>query len=472
MTKIKTLSSDNPELVTNINQVDFIINEPTEFEFSTVPGSKEGTMVKGFSSFDHQESLEKLEYYETMDGTWKEFSGESFGPSGGFPLTTATSKFRITFGASGTYTFTTYVSSVNNNAKIAECSATANVREYAKAEISSTFSSGENVKPWVPYEFTVSISSNDDAGKVLNGKVSFSSDDVVLEKLSTKKYSSFDGNITDILSSETYKFRATFNNPGLVTLKVDIFENESEYVTLSQELTVLEPVFPTATITVSDNDIEEHEIFDITFSVNANDYANRDGNYVYGFSSIEDIKSVEKYENGNWNKVDKASLSTPEKRVIKTEDIVLRVSFYNLGDYTCSLTVNDVKLAESSLKVSDNVEETEVAKITNKVLTGKTLKDTIVLYGESNSWSREEINAAILKYRNDYGKFALDYGLVSSENEMKLLNYASHYTLIDSVIRLGVIDLKKSRAEIKDLMLAAKDGVDEVLEVINTKFSQ
>ena len=108
--------------------------------------------------------------------------------------------------------------------------------------------------------------------------------------------------------------------------------------------------------------------------------------------------------------------------------------------------------------------------MTTDALKGGQVSDVIYNYGIENSWTQEEINAAIAEYKNDFGRFAIDNGLIATEEEKKFLDYTTHYTLVDSVIKLGVVDLKKNRGEIKDLILATKDGVDEVLETLNNNY--
>ena len=89
-------AEEEPTLSVNIPE-SFKVGEATEFTVSTTGGDKAGTMVIGTAEFDGAEAVEKLEYYEVKDGNWYEFTGESFGPAGGFPLSDATSRFRVTF---------------------------------------------------------------------------------------------------------------------------------------------------------------------------------------------------------------------------------------------------------------------------------------------------------------------------------------------------------------------------------------
>ena len=69
-------------------------------------------MVIGASNFSDADAIEKLEYYEVKDGKWYELKGD-FGPSTGFPMSNATSKFRVTFKKGGDYTFTASMKKVD-----------------------------------------------------------------------------------------------------------------------------------------------------------------------------------------------------------------------------------------------------------------------------------------------------------------------------------------------------------------------
>lgn len=83
----------------------YVINTPTEFTVTTTKGDHEEIMVKGTAEITAgKENIQKLEYYETAgDAGWKDLSIEdiAFGPSSGFPLMDATSKFRVTFKTAG-----------------------------------------------------------------------------------------------------------------------------------------------------------------------------------------------------------------------------------------------------------------------------------------------------------------------------------------------------------------------------------
>ena len=101
-----TLTLDMPET--------FEVGKPVEFTVTTTKGSAaDNTMVIGTAEFDGADAVEKIEYYEVKDGNWYELTGDSFGPSSGFPLSDATSKFRVTFKEAGSYSLTVKIVKVD-----------------------------------------------------------------------------------------------------------------------------------------------------------------------------------------------------------------------------------------------------------------------------------------------------------------------------------------------------------------------
>ena len=99
-------------LTTNIDKQKFVVGEPTEFTFTTTANDDADTMVIGTSNFSDADAIEKLEYLESTDGKWHELNGD-FGPSTGFPMSDATSTFRVTFKKGGNYTFTASMKKVD-----------------------------------------------------------------------------------------------------------------------------------------------------------------------------------------------------------------------------------------------------------------------------------------------------------------------------------------------------------------------
>lgn len=118
-------------LTTNIGQQAFYVGVPTEFTFTTTANDDAGKMVIGTSNFSNAEAIEKLEYYEVKNGQWYELKGD-FGPSTGFPMSDATSRFRVTFKTAGEYTFTASMKLADGGTVL--CSTNVNFTVSAKPE--------------------------------------------------------------------------------------------------------------------------------------------------------------------------------------------------------------------------------------------------------------------------------------------------------------------------------------------------
>ena len=116
--------------------------------------------------------------------------------------------------------------------------------------------------------------------------------------------------------------------------------------------------------------------------------------------------------------------------------------------------------------LNTNIWNDEVLRLIYFIREGYQTKDLIKKYGAWHSLSDEEILSDIRKFKDNFGEFALQKGLIETENQAILLNYATHYTLIDSIIKLGITDLKQTREDFQDLMLQAKKGICEVLPQI------
>lgn len=98
--------SGNPEVYVT-SPFEYIVGIPTEFTVSTEKGDYSGGNVKAyFDILSGSEFIDKIEYYETTPGMegWYVFTGNTFGPSTGFPLMDLTSKFRLTTTSSGVIT--------------------------------------------------------------------------------------------------------------------------------------------------------------------------------------------------------------------------------------------------------------------------------------------------------------------------------------------------------------------------------
>lgn len=119
----------------------------------------------------------------------------------------------------------------------------------------------------------------------------------------------------------------------------------------------------------------------------------------------------------------------------------------------------DNESSEEVTPASDDM----LALVAQMALEGHQVEDIITAYGKALGWTGTVINEKAAEYRENLGEFALAEGLIGGANESKLLNYMTHHTLIDSVIKLGVIDLCQTRVEFEDTILAVSKGFAEVL---------
>ena len=217
---VTVFAASTSELTTNIGQKTFKVGVPTEFTFSTVANDDAGIMVVGTSDFSDPNAVEKLEYLETKDGKWYEFSGD-FGPSTGFPMSDATSTFRVTFKKSGNYSFSASMKKVEDGSVL--CST--NVSFTVKGKDKSTLTSNIGEQSFVigePTEFTFTTTANDYAGVMVVGTSDFSDESAIekLEYFETKnnKWYELNGDFGPStgfpMSDATSRFRVTFKKAG------------------------------------------------------------------------------------------------------------------------------------------------------------------------------------------------------------------------------------------------------------------
>lgn len=128
-----TVVSDNSSLTTDIEEKVFVVGETNEFSFTTMANKNAGTYVRGLFKFSNFSAVERLEYKESQDGDWYEFT-ENFGSESGFPLTdNSVIYFRASFNKAGTYSLTVYLNEAVNGETL--CSKTVNVTVKNRSEI-------------------------------------------------------------------------------------------------------------------------------------------------------------------------------------------------------------------------------------------------------------------------------------------------------------------------------------------------
>ena len=261
MVPIAAYAANPGTLTTDIGEKTFVVGVTTEFSFTTTANDDLGKMVRAFASFNDADAVDKLEYYEVKDGNWYEFDG-NFGPPSGFPMSDATSKFRITFKKAGDFSFTTTVKEVSTGDELCSVTETFSVRDYKKGELSTDIDEQTFVVGKVT-EFTFTTTANDDLGKMVIGTSNFSDADAI-EKLeyyevNDGKWYEFKGDFGPStgfpMSDATSKFRITFKEAGDYTFTASMKEvatgdelcsvNVSFTVSAEDETDPTTPVEPT-----------------------------------------------------------------------------------------------------------------------------------------------------------------------------------------------------------------------------------
>lgn len=108
---------------------EFIVGKVAEFSVTTTANSYQGTMIVETGGISGSTAIQKLEYYEVKDGKWYEMpTNGQFGVNTGFPLSDATSKFRVTFKTAGDYEVTFAIKNVETNEIMASAITKANVK--------------------------------------------------------------------------------------------------------------------------------------------------------------------------------------------------------------------------------------------------------------------------------------------------------------------------------------------------------
>lgn len=210
------------ELTTNIGELDFLIGRSSEFTFTTKANDDAGIMVYGISNFSDEEAISSLQY--KAGDVWIDYPrGQAFGPQAGFPMSDATSKFRVTFNKTGEYTFTAFMKTVDGDVELCRTEVTFTVGRIESTITSTIGEQNFNVNVREAAEFDLSIMANDDNGIMVYTILSFSNKEAIDSfeycdgdqwyQYPMEEHSASEESMTDV----TRMFRVTFNTAGEYT---------------------------------------------------------------------------------------------------------------------------------------------------------------------------------------------------------------------------------------------------------------
>lgn len=170
----------NPTIASSLNGRTGVITGVQEaYSVTTVAGNMAGQMVKVKATLatPAQAADMTLEYLETANNTWYPLTFDAngvimFGPAAGFPLANATSNFRVTYSAAGTYATTLeIVDAVTGVALVPATTESVIVASATAPTIASTLNGRAGVKTTTEETFSVTATAGSAAGQLVKMKM-------------------------------------------------------------------------------------------------------------------------------------------------------------------------------------------------------------------------------------------------------------------------------------------------------------
>ena len=245
---------------TDLGSKRVVVGEYIEFTVTTTANDDLNTMVLGYLDFNGGDwsVLESLQYKESKDGNWYDLpQGVPFGPAGtGFPMSDATSTFRVKFKTAGTYSFSVSMKTVDGGDEI--CSLTQAVTASVKPSEITTDIAEKSFVVGVSTEFSFTSIPNGHADEYVYGKFTFSD----WEAVETLEYWGVTEDMwmplpKDVLfgppdtgfpmTNATTRLRVTFNKAGNYSCAVALVKQSDTSVALcsvEKDITVTETIPP------------------------------------------------------------------------------------------------------------------------------------------------------------------------------------------------------------------------------------
>jgi len=337
MLPVRAFAAAPGAVTTDIGATTFVVGETTEFTISTAANDDAGKMVIGTAEFSDPDAIETLEYYEVQDGNWYPLLGD-FGPASGFPMSDATSTFRVAFNEAGTYSVDIYIKSVEDGSVVCSTTAAATVLPHGTISTDAgdkTFVVGEAT------EFSFTTEANADAGKMVIGTAEFGDPTAITDleyyEVQNGQWYPLTGDFGPAsgfpMSDATSTFRVTFTQAGTYSLTAYMKQVGTGEI-LCQTMAVV-TVKERATISYGTDRIEiKYSDVNATNATLVDSVANPEYTYQSGNEAIV--------------KVDEAGLLTP----VGVGETTVTVTRKENADYvaaSASYTVTVVKGDQSGL---------------------------------------------------------------------------------------------------------------------------
>nr|WP_243253452.1 hypothetical protein [Clostridium sp. BSD2780061688b_171218_E8] len=341
------LAQGSASLSVNLPGV-IVAGEPAEFTVTSHGTTAQG-LVKGTFSYDASK-VAKLEYYETAGNAgWRELTGDSFGPSSGFPLTDgATSRFRVTFKEGGTFATDIQLKAVNGGAVVAQATPSFIVKTAPTLTVNlpGAIVAGE------PAEFTVTSHGQTTLGAV-KGYFSYDADKV--EKL--EYYETFNDagwrELTGdsfgpdsgfpLTDSATSRFRVTFKEPGTFTTDIKLVAVDGGTVVAQATPSFTVAAAPSLTVDLPDTfAVGQPTEFTVT-SHGQTTLGAVKGYFSYDADKVKKLEYYETFNDAGWRELTGDSFG-PESGFPLTDGATsrFRVTFKEAGEFEASIQLKAV----------------------------------------------------------------------------------------------------------------------------------
>ena len=429
----------NPALTTDIADKTFYTEQATEFTFTTTAGTNAGDLVLGTftlldeSGADAQSAVQTLEYWDVTGNCYREFYGD-FGPAAtGFPLTDATSQFRVTFSKAGTYTVkAAMINFADRSVLVAADDTTITVKPYA-----SELTTDIDTKTFVnntEVEFTYTTIANAQANTMVLGTFSVldsESNDAqsCIKKLeywdvTTNAYREFYGDFGPAttgfpLTDATSKFRVTFGKAGTYTVNAAMKKFDGGEILCSNTKTItVQTNNSVLTTDINTKTFEINEEVEFTYTTTANDFANTAvlGKFSLTKNGVDAQGSVKKLE--YWDVTANAYQEFygefgPAATGFPLTDATskFRVTFKETGEYT---VLAQMVAFDGGNVISENTTTIEVKDTKSPVISEVT--------GNATEWTGSDVTLEVVATDNSgsVAQYRLDGGEWQASNKFAI----------------------------------------------------
>ncbi|MGE5561048.1 MAG: S-layer homology domain-containing protein [Chloroflexota bacterium] len=252
----------------------FIVGQQAEFTVTTVANDDAGKLVRAYFTIPAGVTAE---YYEVADGKWYPLPN-SYGPETGFPVASATSRFRATFAAAGEHTVNIQFKTVADGAVLADYDLIAMARAPEKSAY-EFFLEADGVvagqEKTVPVSFEA-VQVKDEGYNAVRFNVRVSKQPA--GSTVSLKATDTNGQEFDVVQvgfwgpaggfpinkdySATTDFRALFSKPGDYTIDLSLYDVEASSDIMTKQFDVTVGTVPAAFVPTDQTGIHAGKVFE------------------------------------------------------------------------------------------------------------------------------------------------------------------------------------------------------------------